>query len=215
MGLRGIMPFMKKLILTALVFIAGSAVAQNYPKNIMGARIGFVSPWATSYGVVASPNPSFMISFSDQVLLTKSLPFYLETGLTFIGKGYKIKGHDESSTRFNYLQIPVAVNYHIYAHKFVTIEPSAGFYYACGLGGKRKYGGNAVSVFKDGSTSRHDLGFSCGLSSSIHEYHFGIIYEMGVLNIAKTDKIYGNDNYMLGYKKLKNRSIIIKAGMNF
>jgi len=208
---------MKKLLIAFLgaVFATGSVTAQNYPKNIVGLRAGFNTSWVTSYGVSTSAKPSYMVGVSDQVLLSRALPFYFETGLNFISKGYKINGHDESTTTFNYLQIPIGINYHIYTCKSVTIEPAVGVYYAVGLGGKREFDGVKTSVFTDGSTSRHDFGFSCGISTSIHKFHFGIAYEMGLLNIDKTDLIYGADRKKVGYKQLKNKSIIIKVGINF
>lgn len=208
---------MKKLFLVLIgaIFVTSIVTAQNYPKNIIGLRAGFNAAWVTSYGVSTSAKPSYMVGFSDQVLLSKYLPFYFETGLNFISKGYKIKGYDESSTTLNYLQLPISVNYHIYAGKKVSIEPSAGFYYAVGVGGKRKLNGGTSSVFSDGSTSRHDFGFSCGISTSIHKFHFGIAYEMGLINIDKTDPVYGDMSNMIGYKNIKNKNILIKVGVNF
>ena len=157
-----------------------------------------------------------MIGVTDQVLLSRKIPFYFETGLNFIAKGYEIRGFDDSNTRFNYLQLPVVVNYHMAVNKYVTIEPAVGFYYAIGLAGKRKFDDGTISkVFADSSTSRHDFGFSCGLSTTIHKVHLGISYETSLVNIDKTDLVYGDDSHLIGYKQLKNNSIIIKAGVNF
>ena len=207
---------MKKLltILLGAILATCHVVAQDYPKNIVGLRAGFNASWATSYGVSASAYPSYMVGVSDQVLLSRDQPFYFETGLNFVSKGYKIQGYDDSTTTLNYLQLPVGINYHIYTSKSVTIEPSVGVYYAVGLNGNRKYGAKKVSVFEDGSISRHDFGFSCGVGASIHKFHFGVAYEMGLINIDKKDTVYGDSN-KIGYKKLKNKSVIITVGVNF
>ncbi len=207
---------MKKLFLAlwGAVFATGFVAAQEHPKNIHGFRAGMNVAWVTSYGVSTSVKPAYMVGYSEQISLNKRLPFYFETGLNFISKGYKIKGYDNGETTLNYLQLPVGINYHIYAGKHATIQPAVGLYYAVGVGGKRDYAGNKVSVFKDGSTSRHDFGFSCGVGTSIHKFYFGIAYEMGLLNIDKKDVVYGDSN-MIGYKKLKNKSVIIKIGINF
>ena len=37
---------------------------------------------------------------------------------------------------------------------------------------------------------------------------------MGLINIDKKDTVYGDSN-KIGYKKLKNKSIIISVGVNF
>ena len=207
---------MKKLLFTLLgVFSLCAVSAQEYQKNIVGVRAGYAASWTTSMGVATSVKHGYILGVSDEVLLSRKVPFYFETGLNFIAKGYKINGYDDSRTAFYYLQLPVGINYHIYAGKHVAIEPAAGFYYAVGLGGKRKIGNEAVKVFSDGSTSRHDFGFACGLSSTIYKFHLGISYETGLLNIDKSDKVYGDSSPMLGYKKLKNSSVIIKVGVNF
>lgn len=205
----------KNLLFLFGIVIACGLSAQDHPKNIVGLRAGYAPSWATSYGVKASMQHGYMIGFSDEVLLSQKVPFYFETGLNFISKGYKVNGYDDSSTTFNYLQLPLGINYHISTGKHVSFEPAAGFYYAFGLGGKREYNGESINVFSDGSTSRHDFGFSCGLSATISNFHLGISYETGLLNIDKADKVYGDSSPLIGYKKLKNNSIIIKVGVNF
>ena len=207
---------MKKLLFSLLGIIAVCVVtAQEHPKNVIGLRAGYAASWVTTYGVAASVKSGYTIGLSDEVLLSQRVPFYFETGLNFTAKGYKIQGYDDSNTTFNYLQLPVGINYHIRTGKHVTIEPAAGFYYAVGLGGKRKIGDDAIKVFTDGSTSRHDFGIACGLSTSIYKFHMGISYETGLLNIDKADKVYGDNSPMIGYKKLKNNSVIVKVGVNF
>ena len=205
----------KRLLILLGIFSLCAVSAQEHPKNIVGVRAGYAASWATSMGVATSVKHGYMVGVSDEVLLSRKVPFYFETGLNFIAKGYRINGHDDSSTAFNYLQLPVGIDYHIRTGKHVTVEPAAGFYYALGLGGKREIGDEAVKVFSDGSTSRHDFGFSCGVSASIYRFHLGIAYETGLLNIDKSDKVYGDSSPMLGYKKLKNNCVIIKVGVNF
>ena len=207
---------MKKLLFTLLgVATVCCVAAQEHPKNIVGLRAGYSASWVTTRGVATSVKSEYTIGVSDEVLLSQKVPFYFETGLNFIAKGYEINGYDDSATAFNYLQLPVGINYHIHTGKHVTIEPAVGFYYAVGLGGKRKIGGESVKVFSDGSTSRHDFGIACGLSTTIYKFHLGISYETGLLNIDKADKVYGDNSPMIGYKNLKNNSVIIKVGVNF
>ena len=207
---------MKKLLFTLLgVFSLCAVSAQEYQKNIVGVRAGYAASRTTSMGVATSVKHGYAVGISDEVLLSQKVPFYFETGLNFIAKGYRINGYDDSSTAFYYLQLPAGISYHIRAGEHVDIEPAAGFYYAVGLGGKRKIGNEAVKVFSDGSTSRHDFGFAGGLSTSVYRFHLGITYEAGLLHIDKADKVYGDNSPMLGYKKLKNNSVIIKVGVNF
>lgn len=56
--------------------------------------------------------------------------------------------------------------------------------------------------------------FRAVIGTSIRGFHFGIAYEMGLIDIDKADKIYGDGKHV-GYSALKNRNVIIKAGINF
>ena len=108
---------MKKLLIALLgaVFATGSVTAQDYPKNIVGLRAGFNTSWVTSYGVSTSAKPSYMVGVSDQVLLSRALPFYFETGLNFISKGVQNQRPrmTKAPPRSTDLQIPIGINYHI------------------------------------------------------------------------------------------------------
>lgn len=206
---------MKKILLSLMGLVVACCLsAQEHQKNIVGVRAGYAHSWATSYGVRSSAHHGYVIGVSDEVSLSQKSPFYFETGLNLIAKGYTINGYDDSSTSFNYVQLPVGINYHIKADKY-TVEPAAGLYYAFGFGGKRKFQGDAVDVFSDGSTSRHDVGASVGLSATISKFHFGVSFERSLINIDKSDKVYGDQSPMIGYKKLKNNSIVLKVGINF
>lgn len=208
---------MKRVLLLgcAVIICCFTALSREYPKNIFGLRAGINIPWVTSYGVHSSKRVSYSVGFTDQVLLNRYLPFYFETGLNFTSKGYKVQGFDNSKTTLNYLQLPVSVNYHIYAGKDVTIEPSAGFYYAYGVGGKFEHRGYTSRVFSQGNISPHDCGFSFGLRASIHSFYLGMSYETGIVNIDKWDAVYGEGCNMIGYKNIKNKNILIMVGVNF
>ena len=208
---------MKRLVLflCGLVALCGNVAAQEYPKNIVGIKAGYAPSWATSYGVRSSVRHGYVIGVSDEVLLSQKAPFYFEAGLNYIAKGYEINGFEDSSTSFNYLQLPLGVNYHFRLSERVNLKPAAGFYYAYGLGGKRVVADQTAQVFSDGSTSRHDLGFSFGVGATIDRFHLGIAYETGLLNIDKADMVYGDSSPKIGYKNLKNKSVVIKLGVNF
>lgn len=82
---------MKKLLLTLVVaaVAAGSAMAQNYEKNIFGVRAGLnVSNVSMDYFAPKS-KAGFHVAGVYQRLLTGSLPLYLETGLQVSQKDVK------------------------------------------------------------------------------------------------------------------------------
>lgn len=153
---------------------------------------------------------------SDRIRLGRQFPFYLRTGLTFISKGYEVRGFDDSRTTMNYLQIPVGIDYTVALGERFALIPHAGFYYAVGVGGKRKVGAEEIPVFGEkGGFSRHDMGFSCGADITFGRFGIGVAYQIGLINIDKTDTMYGNDSQMVGYKNVRNRSFIVRAGVNF
>lgn len=116
----------------------------------------------------------------------------------------------------NYLQIPVGIDYTVALGERFALIPHAGFYYAVGVGGKRKVGAEEIPVFGEkGGFSRHDMGFSCGADIMFGRFGIGVAYQIGLINIDKTDTMYGNDSQMVGYKNVRNRSFIVRAGVNF
>lgn len=189
---------------------------RSYPANMIGVHAGYCISWITSYGLTSSTRPGYEVGVSDRIRLGRQFPFYLRTGLTFISKGYEVRGFDDSRTTMNYLQIPVGIDYTVALGERFALIPHAGFYYAVGVGGKRKVGAEEIPVFGEkGGFSRHDMGFSCGADITFGRFGIGVAYQIGLINIDKTDTMYGNDSQMVGYKNVRNRSFIVRAGVNF
>ncbi len=206
---------MKKLFtLLTIVFCIQTLLAADYQKNIIGIRGGLSMSNMTSHGILATYRTTCLFGISDEVLLTSSAPLYIETGAYLIGKGYRIKGYNNSKTKLWYVQIPLLLNYHIHLNDAIYFEPHAGLYYAYAFNGKRKYEGKKIDVINEKQVGNSDFGFSCGLGLSIHQFHMGAKYELGFLNLAKSEKteIYKQE---LGYDKLRNRSFSIYIGYNF
>ena len=83
---------MKKVLLIVAAILLGSAVsAQNYEKNILGVRAGVnVSTCDISIEDVrinTGSRAGFHFAVTDQILLHRSLPLYLETGVGFSSRG--------------------------------------------------------------------------------------------------------------------------------
>ena len=189
---------------------------RSYPANMIGVHAGYCTSWITSYGLTSSTTAGYEVGVSDRIRLGRQFPFYLRTGLTFISKGYEVRGFDDSRTTMNYLQIPVGIDYTVALGERFALIPHAGFYYAVGVGGKRKVGAEEIPVFGEkGGFSRHDMGFSCGADITFGRFGIGVAYQIGLINIDKTDTMYGNDSQMVGYKNVRNRSFIVRAGVNF
>ena len=201
---------------TAAPVAAAAKPVRSYPANIIGIHAGYCTSWITSYGLNSSTRPGYEIGITDRIRLSGHLPFYLRTGVDFISKGYEIRGFDDSRTTMNYIRIPVGLDYTLALGKCFALVPSAGLYYAVGIGGKRKIGEEKISIFgKDGGFSRHDMGFSCGVDAVFGRFVLGADYQIGFVNIDKTDTMYGDDNHKVGYKNVKNRCFVVRMGVNF
>ena len=200
---------MKRYAFILLVLLSAGAVrAQRYEKNILGVRAGVnVSTCDISIEDVrinTGSRAGFHFAVTDQILLHRSLPLYLETGVDFSSRGGKLSG---VSFRPSYLQIPVLVNYHFNIKDIVTIQPFAGLYYGLGIGGKVKVGDEKGDIFGDeGGLKRSDLGVRLGAGVVWKRIYFGLGYDIGCLNLVKESD---------GEGTMRNNCFTISVGYNF
>lgn len=202
----------KTFLILAAMLLANAVSAQNYEKNILGVRAGLnLSSLTASAGgtsVSTDSRAAFHVAVTDQILLCRTLPFYLETGLAFSSRGGKV---DEASFRPSYLQIPVLINYHFNIKDIVSIQPFAGIYYGIGVGGKVKEGNEKGDIFGDnGGFKRSDFGVRLGAGVVWKKIYFGLGYEIGCLNLLDSDVSVDNNNL-----KFRNNCFTLSVGYNF
>lgn len=202
---------MKKIfvVLSALL-LASAASAQNYEKNILGVRAGLnLSSLTFSSGnasISTDSRAAYHVMVTDQILLCKKLPFYLETGLGFSSRGGEVEG---ASFRPSYLQVPVLINYHFNFNDF-SIQPFAGVYYALGIGGKVEVDDEKGDIFgDDGGVKRSDFGVRLGAGFTWKRFYLGAAYEIGCMNIVKKDLFEDGD------LKMRNNCFTVSVGYNF
>ncbi len=218
---------MKKLLLAlaGIAFVAGSAVAQDYEKNIFGVRAGMNVANMSVKGYSPDSKIGFHVSGVYQRLLTSSAPLYLETGLSFSQKGCK-SGSEVGDIKANamYLQIPVMVNYKFSIKDAVTLYPSVGLYYGLGIGGKVKGEGYNVDTFgKTGALKRSDLGMRVSATVEWKKFSLGLGYEFGLMDINKNldlnDVNFDNNDVEelaeIALPKVKTGNFFISVGYNF
>ena len=136
---------------------------------------------------------------------------FLESGLSFLHKGYKNShqgnaGLDEETLHLYYLQIPVTFNYMIPVEK-VWLIPQAGPYLSFALAGVyNKYSDiegvqkdESHNIFKDenpNGTKKYRR-FDCGVRFGVNvlflkKVRVGIDYDLGLVNILNKN-YYAND----------------------
>lgn len=124
--------------------------------------------------------------------LSRYAPLYLETGLAYTEKGgRKGRGADKMSFNLNYLEIPAVLKYYYSPDGHFGIQPYAGGYIACGVGGKIKDYGvreayNAFGEDKPGYPrfKRFDGGLKVGCGVSYDAFYVDLGYEYGLTNIS-------------------------------
>jgi hypothetical protein len=246
---------MKKIFLTIISFFAFSAMgtAQDFEKNIFGVRGGInlssissnVNNDDVAHSNIKSVAGGLNFGVSYQRLLGTSTPLYLETGVYLSDKDFEHYLHaegvshyppgsdvyipyehnDNYKTRLVYLQVPVLLNYHFAVSDGIIIQPFAGIYTACGIGGKTKSvhvfndGGNGYSMknadsFRDEMFKKIDFGLKIGIGATYHNIYIGLGYEHGLANINK-EYLNGFITALEEYNKVKTRNFSITLGYNF
>lgn len=223
---------MKKLFFAVLgvVFLAGNVVAQDYDKNIYGVRLGLNAAKLTAGDDGHSTTkPGFHIGGVYERLLMPSKPLYLETGLNLTLKG---SGGTMSEVRLSalYVQIPIMVNYKFYAGEHWVFYPSAGFYYALGVGGTcdaNFLGANDLytvdSFGKNGILKRSDFGMRFGGTVQWRRFSLSLGYEFGFINVGQdlkldTSNLEDDDTQFLnsmGVSDAKTGNFFVSIGFHF
>ncbi len=139
--------------------------------------------------------------------LSYRAPVYFETGLYYNEKGGKSTyDGDKFTYSLNYLEVPLVVKYRYAASPGITVEPFAGGFLSCGVGGKIKDFGQreAYSSFGDDYTDnfrRFDGGLRLGCGLGLQNFYVEAAYDVGLANVGKDDfddTHTGNFNLTLG-----------------
>lgn len=216
---------MKKYVLILIaVLLAGAVRAQKYEKNILGIRAGVnVSKYdisAEDMQISTGSRAGFNFAVTDQVLLHRSLPLYIETGVGFSSLGSRAAApiYDQIETmtmRPFYIQVPLLVNYHFHIGGFVTIQPFAGVYGGVGVRGMMETQYGSEDLFSErGILSRMDFGVRVGVGFVVRRIYLGINYDIGC-----RDQFRGGDFFYYTLRpesaEIRNNSLTVSIGYNF
>lgn len=202
----------KTLLLLVGLLIAGCLFAQpRYERNIFGVR-GGINVSATSVEVAGvskdlDSRVGFHVGISDQILLSRHLPLYIETGLSFSQLGGKFEG---AVDRPLYLQIPLLINYHFNIGDKVRLIPFGGTYFGVGIAGQSESAtGEKKDCFGDDALQdRFDVGVRLGFGVEWRRIFFGVNYDLGCYNIL-------NEDIAGGAAEANNNCFSVSIGYNF
>ncbi|MCI1720916.1 MAG: porin family protein [Bacteroidales bacterium] len=196
---------MKKVLFIAIALMASVTFSNAQVSNHFGIRAGMDISKLTGHYDVIFANTDSKVGFNagviDQIYFSENVPLYVETGLMFEQKGFKVKDEKLTVNSF-YLQIPVVLGYSIPASDLVKVQPFAGLYYGLGIGGKVKdSSGYKVDTFGADGLKRSDFGLRVGVGVAIKCYYIGTGYENSLIKINNDEGTGRNQVFTisLGY----------------
>lgn len=165
------------------------------------------------YSLSPKSRTSFHVGFIADIPVVES--FYVQTGLYFQNKGWKIEEeYYEDTAKPMYLEIPVLASYRYNFSDVAQLQINFGPYFAYGIGGKIKYESDEYDEedeydffgSDDDGYERFDMGLQVGAGILLGQhYYLGFAYEFGLINIADWDED----------SSWKNRNWMISLGYNF
>ena len=142
------------------------------------------------------------------IALSNRAPVYFETGLFYTEKGGKKKLSDGKKMTYdlNYLEVPLTVKYAYSPDSHFSIQPFAGGYLACGVGGKIKNyrERESESSFSSDRFKRFDGGLRVGCGLAYDMFYADISYDIGLANICHDE-----------FDTSHNGCLSLNVGVNF
>lgn len=186
----------KKMAIVAMMLVAGSTMTVNAqllsekPRVHFGIR-GGVS--ASSYSLDGMESKIFPMGGFAVDFKVAPIPLYLESGLYYVNRGYKLdipdEYYDDESTNNQAIEMPIVVSYHYYLNDKISIQPF--------------FGGFVSQVF-DGPFDDLDYGLRLGAGFNYGRAYASIGYDFGLKNWD-----YGYD------KSFKSGLFFFNIGFNF
>lgn len=205
------------LILAAVLsaVTAGAQRPERYEKNLLGIRAGAEVSYIRASGDyvhgTTDPRLGFRLGVADQVLLWRSIPLYVETGVHFSSRGGRFNG---VSFRPMYFQVPLLVTWRFHPGKRLRIRPFAGVCYDVGIGGKARTPEGWDDLFGNaGFIRRSDLTLRAGAEVSWRRICLSAGFDAGSLDLLRPD--YQTPLLPAGIERLRSRSFTFCIGYDF
>ncbi len=190
---------MRRLLLLCTIICASITLtrAQEH-QDFWCAKVGVNFANFTNLDYTSKYQTGFNVGFLRAFSLSKALPLYIQSGLSFEMKGAQNSGAIEKTTFKSYsLEIPVLINYGVTVNKNFAVHPFVGLYYSFALSGSFEAGGSSENpytkeeIFLDppGEVvnsrifSRSDFGIRAGVDFKYMKYSLGVAYDAGLTNI--------------------------------
>ncbi len=186
---------MKTKLFLSLVFLLLVQLVNAQTFGVKGG-VNFANVTISSSGMEVSPKSIVGIHLGPVVEFELQESLYLNTGLLYSLKGYKVDMEDfeeldgEAKETFNILEIPINL-----AYKFALSETSnfaiqAGPYLGYALSGKSKWGDESEDIdFGEDGYKRMDFGIGFGPALEFGPVVASLNYQIGLANMADDDEV--------------------------
>lgn len=144
--------------------------------------------------------------FNAGLMARLYIPYlYVGANAEITQKGAKIKnfskpqsGNSETKANPLYLQIPVHLGCEIILGLSARLRLEAGPYWAYGIGGKLKEGGEKVDFFGKDTFKKNDFGLGAGVGFDFWKLGVDVGYDFGLTNISRfeTAKVHTRNGYL-------------------
>ena len=177
----------KLIFLLFLGLLVQTVNAQRF--GIKGG-LNLASMSFSSSGLDISPKSILGIHVGPVVEIELQESLFFNSGLLYSLKGYKIKmdfmGESiESTSKVNYLEIPLNIAYKFSTGELTNFFVQAGPYLGYALSGKEKSDGETTDIeFGDGGMKRIDFGIGVGLGIGLGPVVPSISYQLGLANLS-------------------------------
>lgn len=196
---------LKAILIAALMVCGVSTVSAQIEKGLR-------------YGVIAGLNCStvdaddakskigFHVGARAEYNINESL--YATASLLYSHKGFKIDNYDDFKANAGYLELPIMAGYRWSLNNGLNIFGETGPYFAYGICGKVKFGGDEdCDFFGDEDDTwgakRFDAGWGIHAGVEYSKFQIRVGYELGFT------KVWDGDD------SAKNRNLMVSVGYTF
>lgn len=209
--MKQFLPILSLLLLLSIPEVR----AQRLEKNLLGVRGGLEIAYIRARGEyvhgTTQPRVGFRIGVSDQVLLHRAIPLYIETGVHFASRGGRYEG---TSFRPMQLQIPLLATWRFRLGPRLRLRPLAGIVYGVGIGGMARTADGWADLYgRQGFLRRSDLNARLGIELSWRRISLQAGLDAGLGNMLRQQAV--TTLLPAGIDELHGRSFSIQIGCDF
>lgn len=207
---------MKRILLILIALAAAAGVrAQQPEKNLLGVRAGLEIGYIRARGEyvhgTTQPRVGFRVGVSDQVLLWRRLPLYIETGVHFASRGGR---YDGTVFRPMQLQVPLLATWHFRFGRHTRLRPMAGIVYGVGIGGMARTADGWAELYGErGFLRRSDWSARLGVELTWRRIALQAGFDTGIGDLLRPQA--ATPLLPAGIDELRSRSFSIQIGYDF